>query len=223
MRKALWIAALAVVATTTLAHGGQAATDKKSFPVPKGWPSDAKVKTLDTFKRLSAESKMGVALIFTVSVDNTEKDLIKKGDDFETFVKKIVGDKDTLDLLSSKFVVMAIKVGDRNLGGRNTTVKDFGIVIFGIDGQKVTQIDQPLDSALAFRNVLLQSEAEAAKQRKAREAEKAKEDAERKKLEETAKKQEQEKTSGNIPGLDGEKKTTGAKKPEKKSGALTDE
>lgn len=215
---------LMVGALASCAHAATAA-GQKSYTVPKDWPSDPKEKSADAFKRLTSSGKLGIAYLYTPSVATSDKDTVKKCDEMLTFVKKIVGDTATLDLLTSKFVVMGLKVADKGLAGRGSTVTPAGFVLFGTDGQKIAQVEAPMDSAASFRNLLLQSEALAAKARDAKAAEKAKEEEQRKKDAEVEKKKADQNSPGRIPGLSDEAKTKphAGKSDEKKSGALQDE
>ncbi|MCW8133695.1 MAG: hypothetical protein KIS92_25340 [Planctomycetota bacterium] len=220
-------AMLLALCACTLGSGARAAAaaaSPKTYLLPKGWPAPQE-KPADAFKRLGSSGKLGVAFIYSASVDPADKDAVKKNEDMQTFAKKIVADKDTLDLLTNKFAALALKAGDKNLAGRGSAVKASGIVIFGTDGQAVAQIENPLESAAAFRTLLLQSEAVAAKAREAKAAERAKEEEQRKKDAEAERKKEEAAKAGKIPGLTGESKTKPpAKKTEEpKAGALQDE
>ncbi|MBI3828097.1 MAG: hypothetical protein HY291_01180 [Planctomycetes bacterium] len=199
-----------------------AAAGNKSLAVPKGWPNDATVKPAEQFKKITgADGKLGLVYVFAASIDGSDKDAVKRVDDFNDFVKKVIADKDTIKFMESNFVVFAIRANDKSMGGRNVTVKEAGIAIINTDGQKLSLLETPLDSAVTFRNMLMQAAADAAKQRTAKAAEKAKEEAQRKKEEEEAKKREKEKEqSGKVPGLDDSGKTA-AKKTESKTGTKT--
>lgn len=205
----------------TFAHAA-AAAGNKALTVPKGWPNDATVKPADEFKKITgADGKLGLIYVHAASIDGSDKDAVKRVDDFNDFVKKVIADKDTMKFMDANFIVFAVKANDRSMGGRNVTIKEAGIAIINTDGQKLAEIATPLDSVVAFRNMLMQSAAEANKARATKAAEKAREETQRKKEEEEAKKREKEKEqAGKMPGLDDSGKTA-AKKTESKTGAKT--